>query len=126
MRGNPLAAASEKERTACFPPFLPSRDSIPLVVHFPIALLIVAPLFILAGLIPYPKMSGFHISALVLMALETIGALFAVWTGEAASDLVTAPPVVMSAVESHIMFPPPVEGAGRVVPSQLISPWLFI
>ncbi|QDU87509.1 hypothetical protein Pla175_08710 [Pirellulimonas nuda] len=65
------------------PPPLPSWDGIhPLVVHFPIALLMVAPLFVLLGIL-FPR-RGFSIGALVLMVLGTASAWVATSSGEAA------------------------------------------
>jgi len=84
-----------------FPP-LPDWDAIhPLVVHFPIALLLVAPLLIVIGLL-FPK-SGkcFHVAALVLMVLGVIAAWVAVNTGELAADLADRMPPVGPAIERH-------------------------
>ena len=69
-------------------PPLPSWDSLhPLVVHFPIALLLVAPLLVLASLIAGTHARGLAIGAVILMLLGSAGAVVAVSTGEAAGEL---------------------------------------
>lgn len=74
----------------------------PLVIHFPIALLLVAPLFIIEGVIANPqKGRPFLIAALVLMLLGTAGTFFAVATGEAAGEVAERTPVVSAVLERH-------------------------
>jgi uncharacterized membrane protein len=70
----------------------------PVVVHFPIALLIVAPLFALIGLLKTRNARAYAVCALILMALGTIGAWFAVETGEAAKDT-----LILSAAQSQLV-----------------------
>jgi len=66
-------------------PPIPAWDSLhPLVVHFPIGLLLVAPIFVALGLLLYQRTRAYCISALVLMALGTIGAWVSVASGLAA------------------------------------------
>lgn len=83
-------------------PPLPSWDGLhPLVVHFPIALLLVAPLLVILGLL-VPKMwKGFAIAALVLMAVGTAGAFVAVATGEAGASLVERSEAISEVLEQH-------------------------
>ena len=70
---------------AVFPPLPPWDAAHPIVVHFPIALLIVTPLFILLGVILRPERGrGFLYAALILMALGTISAYVAHEAGHAA------------------------------------------
>lgn len=58
----------------------------PMIVHFPIALLLVAPLFILiAAVLSPPRGRPYMISALVLLGLGTGSLFFAVPTGEVAA-----------------------------------------
>jgi uncharacterized membrane protein len=73
----------------------------PLVIHFPIALLIVAPLFVVLAIILPKRGAGFGVSALVLLALGTIAAAVAVETGEAAAELVTPTEAITAAIAGH-------------------------
>jgi len=85
-----------------FPP-IPNWDALhPLIVHFPIALLLVAPLFIVAALVASPARGRlFMISALILMILGTASVYLAVGTGEAAGKLAEGRPQVTVALERH-------------------------
>lgn len=71
-----------------FPP-IPDWDGLhPLVVHFPVALLLVAPLFILLGLaFRSERGQPFLVTALLLMLLGTAGTFLAISTGEAAEGI---------------------------------------
>ena len=84
-------------------PPIPSWTELhPLVIHFPIALLLVAPLFIMAGIIPNPqKGRPFLITALILMLLGTAGAFLAIATGEAAGEVAERTPAVSAVLERH-------------------------
>src|SRR5450759_3598419 len=69
-------------------PPLPTWDGLhPLVTHFPIALLLVAPLFVVLGLFRRPSARAFLLAALLLMVLGTTAIFVAVPTGEAAGRL---------------------------------------
>jgi uncharacterized membrane protein len=70
----------------------------PVVVHFPIALLVVAPLFMLIGLRNTRNARTYAICALILMALGTVGAWVAVETGE--SDAQT---LVLNEVQKKLL-----------------------
>ncbi len=85
-----------------FPP-LPSWDGLhPLIVHFPIALLLVAPLFVLIGALLKPAKAGPSLlSALALMALGTAALFVAVETGEAAAQLAERNPQISAVLEQH-------------------------
>ncbi|MCA9284492.1 MAG: hypothetical protein KDA22_04715 [Phycisphaerales bacterium] len=81
---------------------IPPWDALhPLVVHFPIALLIVAPLFVVAALVWRRGSSWLLIAALAIMVLGTIGALLAVSTGESAGELAERTPAVAAVLEEH-------------------------
>lgn len=84
-----------------FPP-IPTWDGLhPLIVHFPIALLIVAPVLVVLGLVFHRRFVCFAVSATVLMALGTIAAFVAVSTGEAAGELAMRTPEINAALERH-------------------------
>lgn len=84
------------------PPIPPWEELHPLVIHFPIALLLTAPLFIVLGaLVPPQRSRPYMIAALLLMVLGTTGAWFAVATGEATADLVERNPQVLAVLEQH-------------------------
>jgi uncharacterized membrane protein len=85
-----------------FPP-IPEWDGLhPLVVHFPVALLLVAPLFIFLAMILSKRGQWFAVSALILLVLGTVGALVAISTGEAARDLVEdGPDAMFDLIDKH-------------------------
>jgi len=82
---------------------IPSWNGLhPLIVHFPIALLLTAPLFVIIGtVLALPKGRAFLVSALILMALGTVSVFVAVETGEAASRLAGSKPAVKAALAQH-------------------------
>lgn len=84
-------------------PPIPSWTELhPLVVHFPIALLLVAPLFIVCGIIANaPKGRPFLVAAFVLMLLGTGGIFLAVATGEAAGEVAHRTASVSAVLERH-------------------------
>jgi len=84
-------------------PPIPSWDALhPLVVHFPVALLLVAPVLVLLGLVLEPKRGrGLLVAALVLMILGTVAAWVAVQTGEAAGRLADRTPTINAILEQH-------------------------
>ncbi len=83
-------------------PPIPSWDGLhPIIVHFPIALLLIAPILIVLGMIFHKNGRAFMISAFVLMLIGTIAAFVAVATGEAAGELADRMPNVESILENH-------------------------
>jgi uncharacterized membrane protein len=81
---------------------MPSWDGLhPLIIHFPIALLIVAPILVLLGIVLPRKGRTFLISAFVLMALGTLAAYVASSTGEAAGELAERIAAVEPVLEQH-------------------------
>jgi len=74
----------------------------PLVIHFPIALLLVAPLFIIAGILMNPqKGRPFLIAAFSLMLLGTAGTFLAIATGEAAGQVAERTAAMSAVLERH-------------------------
>src|SRR6516225_5970981 len=84
-------------------PPIPSWSELhPLVIHFPIALLLVTPLFIVAGIVINPqKGRPFLVTALALMILGTVGTVMAVLTGEAAAEVAHRSAGVSAVLERH-------------------------
>ena len=79
---------------------LPSWSELhPVAVHFPVALLLVAPLFVLVAALSRSR--GWFAAALLLMALGTAGAWVAVGTGEEAAEQVESQPDLHRAAEAH-------------------------
>lgn len=84
-----------------FPP-IPSWDGLhPIIIHFPIALLIVAPLIILLGIFVPKNGRTFLISAFLLMLLGTIATFIAVSTGSSAGELAEHVNNVGPVLEEH-------------------------
>jgi uncharacterized membrane protein len=84
------------------PPIPAWNELHPLVIHFPIALLLVAPLFIVAGIIANPqKGRPFLVVALSLMVLGTIGTVLAVGTGVAAAEVTHRTAAMSAVLERH-------------------------
>jgi uncharacterized membrane protein len=85
-----------------FPPF-PSWDSLhPMIIHFPIVLLLLSPLFVLisAALSP-PKGRPYMVVALVLLLLGTGSLFVAAASGEAAAKLAERGGPVDAVLEFH-------------------------
>ena len=84
-------------------PAIPAWNALhPLIVHFPIALLLVAPVFVLVGAALRPEKSRpFLLSALLLMVLGTAAAYVAVGTGEAAGRLAERSLVINATLATH-------------------------
>src|SRR5438270_12490766 len=84
-------------------PQIPSWDALhPLVIHFPIALLLIAPIFVLLGALLQPaKGRPYLIAATVLLLLGTAGTFIAVETGEAAGEIAERRAGVQQIPETH-------------------------
>ncbi len=74
----------------------------PMVVHFPVALLMVAPLFVLGGVfLEGKKARPYFLSGLLLMLLGTCGSFLAGATGDAASEAGNNTPAIKAVLEQH-------------------------
>ncbi len=83
-------------------PPIPSWDGLhPLIIHFPIVLLLVAPLFIILGAAMPKSGRAMYLAALLLMIAGTVSALFSYATGEAAGKLAERTPEINAALERH-------------------------
>ena len=83
-------------------PPIPSWDGLhPLIIHFPIALLLVTPLLIVLGAVLPGKGRAILISAFVLMLMGTVASFVAASTGEAAGELAERFPGVEPVLEQH-------------------------
>ncbi len=84
-----------------FPPLPPFDQVHPLVVHFPIALLITAPALIVLGLIVRPWARGLYAGGLVMVVLGTIGAWVALSSGSAAERAVIGSQALEDVLHRH-------------------------
>jgi uncharacterized membrane protein len=83
-------------------PALPAWTGLhPLIVHFPIALLLVAPIVVVLSLFMKSHRIGLGASALMLMLLGTVAAFVAVSTGSAAGELAERTAGVAATLERH-------------------------
>lgn len=92
----------ESMAVSALPP-IPSWSEVhPLIIHFPIVLLLVAPLFILAAMaMNSQKARPYLIAALVLMLLGTVSTFIAVSSGEAAAEIADRTIAVSQVLERH-------------------------
>jgi uncharacterized membrane protein len=85
-----------------FPPLPGWNELHPLIVHFPIALLLIAPLFIVAGIAMHPRRGRpYLVAAFWLMVVGTLGTIFAVLTGEAAAEVAHRSAGMSAVLELH-------------------------
>jgi uncharacterized membrane protein len=83
-------------------PTIPSWDALhPAISHFPIALLLVAPLFVLVGLWLRDERRTLWSVAIGLMVAGTVGVYLSAATGDAAKELAQKTPEVTAALEKH-------------------------
>ncbi len=84
-------------------PPIPSWDGLhPLIIHFPIGLLLIAPVFILIGALLKPEKGRAYLAtALILMVLGTASVFVAIETGEAAGKLAERSPEINAVLEHH-------------------------
>jgi uncharacterized membrane protein len=84
-------------------PVIPPWEGLhPLIVHFPIALLLITPLLVIAGALLTPEKGRIVLyTALGLMLMGTLGTFLAAATGEAAGKLAERMPQVDAVLERH-------------------------
>jgi uncharacterized membrane protein len=84
-------------------PPIPAWDSMhPLIVHFPIVLLLISPIFVAISAVPAPpKGRPYMVAAMLTILLGTISAYFATATGEAAAELADRAGAINAVLESH-------------------------
>lgn len=80
---------------------MPWQHLHPLIVHFPIALLMIAPAVVLLGLLWPSQRQGIHTTALALLVLGTLAAGAALVTGEAAAALAQRTPELRASLARH-------------------------
>lgn len=73
----------------------------PAIVHYPIALLTVAPLLLLAGLLWPLRRQGTYASALILMVLGFMGLILAYLSGRAVERFTRATPALVAGHREH-------------------------
>jgi uncharacterized membrane protein len=83
------------------PPLPPPDGFHPLVVHFPIALLLAVPVFVVLGLLWRGQRHAIFVAATLLLLLGAAGAVAAVLTGEAAEGQAESLPAARAALERH-------------------------
>ena len=84
-------------------PPIPSWDALhPLIIHIPIGLLLIAPLFVVIGaVLPPTKGRPYLVAGLLLMVIGTISVFVAVETGEAGGKLVERTPEINTMLQQH-------------------------
>ncbi len=87
-------------------PHIPTWDSLhPLIIHFPIVLLFVSPLFIaISAALRPPKGRPYMITAILLLLLGTASLLIAMSTGKAAAKVVERGGAMDAVLETHQNF----------------------
>jgi uncharacterized membrane protein len=85
-----------------FPP-MPTWDSLhPLIIHFPIVLLLLSPLFIvISAVLRPPSGRPYMIAAIIVLLLGTASLFIAASTGEAAAELAERGEAMNPVLESH-------------------------
>ncbi len=73
----------------------------PAIVHFPIALLTVAPLLVLLGVMWKEQRRGLHAAALLLLLLGFGGLLLALRSGDAVERYARATPALLAGLQEH-------------------------
>jgi uncharacterized membrane protein len=84
-------------------PAWPGWDGLhPFVVHFPIALLLFAPVFVVLAMLMRSRPNGFRASALMLLVAGTAAVMVAISTGKAAGELADHTPAINAIMSRHV------------------------
>lgn len=84
-----------------FPPIPPWEGLHPLVIHFPIALLFVVPIFVVLGMFAPKHAPAWRLAGLMTLALGTISAFVATASGEASAELAERTAAANAVLERH-------------------------
>lgn len=83
-------------------PFLPPWSGMhPMLVHFPVALLVIVPVFYALALYRREPTGPYAVSAWVILAMGTAAAWLSTESGEAAASIVVATPQIQEALHRH-------------------------
>ncbi|HWP02965.1 MAG TPA: DUF2231 domain-containing protein [Gemmatimonadaceae bacterium] len=83
------------------PPVPPWEGLHPLVIHFPIALLFIVPLFVLFGMFAPRHAPAWRLAGLLTLALGTVAAFVATATGEASAEIAERTAAAHAVLERH-------------------------
>lgn len=83
------------------PPIPPWEGFHPIVVHYPIALLTMAPVFLILGALWKAQSRAMFLAYVLMLAAGTATAFIATATGEASEHVVQIPGVAEQALERH-------------------------
>lgn len=98
----------------------------PLIIHFPIALLLVAPLFLIIGAaLGWHRGRAYLFSALILLLVGTASVFVAVESGEAAGKLAERTPAINAVLEHHEHLAERTQATFTVL-TVLLAVWLAV
>lgn len=84
-----------------FPPLPPLEGLHPIVVHFPIALALVAPALVIVAILARRHRAAWLAAAALILGLGVAGAFAATFTGEATEEAVTIPDAAQAVLHDH-------------------------
>lgn len=86
------------------PPLPPVEGLHPIIVHFPIGVLMFAPAFLLLSMLWRSRTREFMLAFLIAVAAGTIGLFAATWSGEAGEAAAKAVPGTAAVLDRHEEF----------------------